>query len=78
MFRSWKVWSEIAVDQPKMVMRVGVETDGAAIGSIAVVEAAMAAEVVEISMSVASSAVVAATAVAAMVAAAAVAVVQAG
>ena len=59
-----------------MVMKVGDEIDGAAIGSIAEVEAAMAAEVVETSMSVASSAVVAATVlVVATGAAAAVAVV---
>ena len=61
-----------------MMMRVDAETDGAAIGSIAAVEAAMAEEVFKTSMSVVSSAVVASTAVVAMVAAAAVAVVQAG
>ena len=58
MSRSWKVWNEVAVDQPKTVKRVGAEADEAAIGSIATVEAAMAAEVAENSLTVASSAIV--------------------
>ena len=76
-FRSWKVQNEVAVDQPKTVMRVGAEISEAVIGSVAAVEAAMTAEV-KPSMAEASSAVVAATAVVATVAAAAVAAAQAG
>ena len=72
------MWNEVAVVQPKPMMRVGAETNEAVIGSIAAGEAAMATEVAETSMTVASSVVVAATEVVAMVAAAAVAVVQAG
>ena len=43
------MWNEVAVDQPKTVMRVGAETDKASIGSVAAVEVAMAAEVAETS-----------------------------
>ena len=78
-FQSWKVQNEVvSADQPKTMIRVGAETCEAGIGSVAVVEAAMAAEVAETSMTEASSMVVAATAVVTTVAAAAVAAVQAG
>ena len=77
-FRSWKVRNEVTVDQPKTVMQVAAETGEAAIGSVAVVEAATAAEAAETSMTETSSAVVVATAVAATVAAPVVAAVQAG
>ena len=77
-FRSWKVRNVVALDQPKMAMKVAAETGEAAIGSVAAVEVATTVEEAELSMAETSSAVVVATAVAATAAAAVIAAVQAG
>ena len=77
-FRSWKVRNVVALDQPKMAMKVAAETGEAAIGSVAAVEVATTVEEAELSMAETSSVVVVATAVAATAAAAVIAAVQAG